>query len=455
MANPFRDGSDALGAPAAPSLSSSQSPSQSPPPPLHSPEAGPACETTSLDDRLNVGVSASLTLGSDALLVLDDTPVDSKRIRCCGLSLAGKNNSTRSISYYHILWAEQADDGRIVIEYAHTISKTSLRPAIISYRLDKPGSAVAAAWIEKLLARAYGASQRNKRIKVLINPFGGPGGAEKTYYKQIAPIFASARCELSVEKTQYNGHAVEIGQNLDIDTYDVVACCSGDGVPHEVWNGLGKRSDAALALYKTAVVQLPCGSGNALSWNFNGTSDASAAALAIVKGLRTPLDLASVTQGDQRILSFLSQTLGIIAEADLATEHLRWMGGHRFTWGILTRLVRKKSYPVDIAVQVTHATKPAIRAAYRAATAHASSHNHVDTRPVPLATQPLPPSSTAQTRPLYPQNGPSSPTPTSAPSTQATWPTCRPTQTFFPPPSPQTAVSTSFASAPIFRVEGP
>ncbi|KAI1534144.1 LCB5 Sphingosine kinase and enzyme related to eukaryotic diacylglycerol kinase [Pyrenophora tritici-repentis] len=297
--------------------------------------------------------------------------------------------STRSIPFYNILWAEHAEDGHIVIEYAQTISKTSVRPAVISYPLDKPGSAVAAAWIEKLLDRAYGASQRNKRIKVLINPFGGPGGAEKTYYKQIAPIFTSARCELSVEKTQYNGHAVEIGQNLDIDTYDVVACCSGDGVPHEVWNGLGKRQDAALALYKTAVVQLPCGSGNALSWNFNGTNDASAAALAVVKGLRTPLDLASITQGNQRILSFLSQTLGTIAEADLSTEHLRWMGSHRFTWGILTRLLTKKTYPADIAIKVEHATKPSIRAFYRAEAAKASPPTAA--RPLPPPTQGLPP----------------------------------------------------------------
>ncbi|EDU44448.1 sphingoid long chain base kinase 4 [Pyrenophora tritici-repentis Pt-1C-BFP] len=375
--NPFRDVSDSLVAPVAPSQS---------PPPSHSSE--PAWETTSVADTLNVGSTASLTLGTDSLVVLDETRVDNKST-CCSLSLAGKNKSTRSIPFYNILWAEHAEDGHIVIEYAQTISKTSVRPAVISYPLDKPGSAVAAAWIEKLLDRAYGASQRNKRIKVLINPFGGPGGAEKTYYKQIAPIFTSARCELSVEKTQYNGHAVEIGQNLDIDTYDVVACCSGDGVPHEVWNGLGKRQDAALALYKTAVVQLPCGSGNALSWNFNGTNDASAAALAVVKGLRTPLDLASITQGNQRILSFLSQTLGTIAEADLSTEHLRWMGSHRFTWGILTRLLTKKTYPADIAIKVEHATKPSIRAFYRAEAAKASPTT--DARPLPPPTQGLPP----------------------------------------------------------------
>jgi sphingosine kinase len=129
----------------------------------------------------------------------------------------------------------------------------------------------------------------------------------------IAPILAAARCELDVQKTERNGHGIEIAQNLDIEAYDVVACCSGDGVPHEVWNGLGKRPDAALALHKIAIAQLPCGSGNAASLNFNGTDNPSLAALAVVKGLRTPLDLSSITQGTTRTLSFLSQSVGIVA----------------------------------------------------------------------------------------------------------------------------------------------
>lgn len=145
-----------------------------------------------------------------------------------------------------------------------------------------------------------------------------------------------------------------------------MACCSGDGIPHEVWNGLGKRDDAARALAKVAVAQLPCGSGNAMSLNFNGTDSPSLAAVAVVKGLRTPLDLVSVTQEDRRMLSFLSQSVGIVAECDLATENLRWMGSARFTYGFLVRLIRQSVYPADIAIKVEHDTKAAVREVYRA-----------------------------------------------------------------------------------------
>jgi sphingosine kinase len=223
---------------------------------------------------------------------------------------------------------------------------------------------------------------------VLINPFGGQGGATKMYHKLIAPILAAARCELDVQKTEHQGHGVEIAQNIDIDAYDVIACCSGDGIPHEVWNGLGKRPDAARALQKIAVAQLPCGSGNAASLNFNGTDNPSLAALAIVKGLRTPLDLASVTQGDRRTLSFLSQSVGIVAETDLATEHLRWMGSTRFTYGFLVRLINKTVYPADIAIKVEYDNKSAVREAYRAEAS--KPPRNVDDRVIPTPHDSLP-----------------------------------------------------------------
>lgn len=199
---------------------------------------------------------------------------------------------------------------------------------------------------------------------MLINPFGGAGKAAKLYTREIEPIFAAARCEVDVERTTHRGHAVEIAESLDINAFDVLASASGDGLPHECINGLAKKSNAAEALRKIAVVQLPCGTGNAMSWNLNGTGECSTAALCIVKGVRTPFDLASVTQGDKRTLSFLSQSLGIVAESDLGTEHLRWIGDARFTFGFLVRLIGKTLYPIEIAVKTEIEDKREIKRHY-------------------------------------------------------------------------------------------
>jgi sphingosine kinase len=211
-------------------------------------------------------------------------------------------------------------------------------------------------------------------MKVLINPFGGQGKAQKYWTRDIEPIFRAARCEINAETTLRSRHAVEIAQELDVERWDVVACCSGDGLPYEVFNGLARKKNARHALTKLAVVQLPCGSGNAMSLNLNGTDSPSMAALAVVKGLRTPLDLVSITQGEERTLSFLSQSVGIVAECDLGTDNIRWMGNARFTYGFLVRLLGKTVWPCDIAVGVELEDKNTIRDAYRHHVSEASSN---------------------------------------------------------------------------------
>ncbi|KAF2002942.1 sphingoid long chain base kinase-like protein [Amniculicola lignicola CBS 123094] len=346
----------------------------------------PPHPAASVPATLAVGRNAALTLGTDSLVITDEDLVEPKGA-CCGL-LSGQNKTTRSVPFYNVLWAEHSANGEVTIHYAQAVSTTAVRPAIISYQPEKSETRHADIWIEQLLDRAYGASQRRKRMKVLVNPFGGQGNGSKIYNNHIAPIFAAAQCELDVEYTNHNGHAVEIARDLDIDTYDVVACCSGDGVPHEVWNGLSQKDDAARALMKIAVAQLPCGSGNAMSLNFNGTDSPSLAALATVKGLRTPLDLTSITQGDKRTLSFLSQSVGMVAESDLATEHLRWMGSARFTWGALVRLIRKSVYPADIAIKFEVDTKDGVRQKYR--TEAAKPPRKHDDRPLPSHDKALP-----------------------------------------------------------------
>ncbi|KAI4263491.1 MAG: hypothetical protein L6R42_001359 [Xanthoria sp. 1 TBL-2021] len=317
------------------------------------------------DSTLIAGRTASLTLGTDSLIVLDEGFAQRQRWSCCGL-LRNESKTTHAIPFYNILWAELSQF-EISIRYARPTTANVVRVSTINCPVEKPNHPRAISWVEHLLDRAYGESQRKKRIKLLVNPFGGQGKAQKWYLRDIEPIFAAARCEVDFQKTQYQGHAVEIAEKLDADAFDVIAACSGDGLPHEIINGLGKKVDARRALRTIAVVQLPCGTGNAMSWNLNGTDSPSLAALAIVKGIKTPLDLVSITQGGRRTLSFLSQAVGIIADADLATEHLRWLGSARFTYGVLIRLMRKTVYPCDLALKIEVATKAEVREHYRQA----------------------------------------------------------------------------------------
>ncbi|KAL4894026.1 ATP-NAD kinase-like domain-containing protein [Aspergillus ambiguus] len=295
---------------------------------------------------LVVAQSVSLTLGGDSLLVV-------------------ATDDTHSISLFNVLDADLSPGG-LTITYAEPTSKDDVSVAALQYPVADEEKATVEAWVEKLLDQAYGDAQRYKRLKVLINPFGGKGSASKLYHKHAAPIFAAARCRIDAQETTHQGHATDLSEQIDVDAYDAIVCCSGDGLPYEVFNGLGKKPNAREALAKVAVTMLPCGSGNAMAWNLYGTGSVSMAALAIVKGMRTPLDLVSLTQGNTRTLSFLSQSFGIVAESDLGTDNVRWMGAHRFTYGFLVRILQRTIYPCDLAIQVELDDKKAIKSHYNA-----------------------------------------------------------------------------------------
>ncbi|OJJ99179.1 hypothetical protein ASPACDRAFT_60984 [Aspergillus aculeatus ATCC 16872] len=236
---------------------------------------------------------------------------------------------------------------------------------IIHYRVRPEEHVQATTWTQHLLTRAYRHAQPFKRLKVIINPFCS--GAVRKFRTLAAPILAAAHCHFDVEETRYKGHASEIAEQIDLDAYDAIVCCSGDGLPHEAFNGLARRPDAVKALATMAVAMIPCGSGNAMAWNLFGTDDVAQAALAIVKGVTMPLDLLSITQGDRHTVSFLSQSLGVLADSDLKTEHLRWMGDHRFIYGVLTTIAQRTAYPCELAFKTVMGDKVEIQEYYERA----------------------------------------------------------------------------------------
>ncbi|RFU33125.1 hypothetical protein B7463_g3243, partial [Scytalidium lignicola] len=342
----------------------SENPFVDPHDPLPSSDQRPRESPFAMEATLTVGKTATLTLGTDALLALDEEREGggfASAIQCCGLS---SKFNTLSIPFYNILWAELVGS-ELSIQYASPVSKNVVKSTELKYDLEGLGLDVVQPWISQLLDKSYGEAQQQKRALVLVNPHAGKGNAVKWYYNDAEPILQAARCKIDVIITKHGGEAVDIANNMDIDAFDIVVTCSGDGLAYEVFNGLGKRADARKALSKIAVTHIPCGSGNAMSHNLYGTNSPSIAALGIIKGIPTPLDLISITQGDTRTLSFLSQSVGIIAECDLGTENLRWMGSARFTYGFLVRLFGKICYPCDLAVKVAIEDKASIKEHYR------------------------------------------------------------------------------------------
>lgn len=215
-------------------------------------------------------------------------------------------------------------------------------------------------WAEQVMHQAYEASgvKCGRRLKILVNPHGGVKKGANIFEKTVEPIFRFAQCISDITYTTHNRHAYEIAKDLSLD-YDAVVTVSGDGIVHEVLNGFAHHEHPRKA-FSIPIAPIPTGSGNGLALNILGREhgfDAAEAALNAIKGKPMRVDVFSITQGGKRTISFMSQSLGLVADADIGTENLRWMGDTRFLVGMLRGIVRFKSCPVQLSYKLAENDK--------------------------------------------------------------------------------------------------
>lgn len=234
---------------------------------------------------------------------------------------------------------------------------------------------------ELILFKAFPNPVERNRILVIINPNGGKGKAHKIFHSKSKPILlASSKAEIHIKETTYHREAYHFIKNHpNLLRYNIICCASGDGIPHEVLNAIYHRKDRSKIFQEMVVSQIPCGSGNALSLSCHGTNNASLASLNILKGRVEQVDLMTCQQesykdnidkiDDEEVaqntrVSFLSQAYGIIAESDINTEYLRFIGPSRFEIGVTSQVLRKKKYPCDVMVQFGKQNKHEVKQHY-------------------------------------------------------------------------------------------
>lgn len=159
----------------------------------------------------------------------------------------------------------------------------------------------------------------------------------------------------------------------------MIATASGDGLVFEVLNGLAERPDAKRAL-RTPIAPIPTGSANACCTNLFGVEDTfnvELATLNIIKGQNLPVDLCSVLlmPSGKRRVSFLSQALGLMVDADIGTENLRWMGDSRFMYGFIRGVAQNKICKARLKLDIVTDDKDSMAATARAAAREAMGGN--------------------------------------------------------------------------------
>ncbi|KAF5180165.1 Sphingosine kinase, partial [Thalictrum thalictroides] len=188
---------------------------------------------------------------------------------------------------------------------------------------------------------------RPKRLFIIVNPYGGNKSASKILNDEVKPLMDAADIQYTVQETQYQLHAKEIAHSLDLSRYDGVVCVSGDGILVEVVNGLLLRKDWDLAI-KVPLGIVLAGTGNgmvkSLLDSVGDSCSVSNAVLAIIRGHKRALDVATVLQGETRFFSVLMLAWGLIADIDIESEKYRWMGSSRLDFYGLVRVLHLRKY---------------------------------------------------------------------------------------------------------------
>ena len=111
-----------------------------------------------------------------------------------------------------------------------------------------------------------------KRFKIFINPKAGKGKAEAIFKKDVLPLLQAAGCTVVEEDpqgtivgishvvtTKAAGDAKAHVDTMMLEHYDAALCVGGDGIVHEVINGLANREDGSVALKRLPIGVIPAG----------------------------------------------------------------------------------------------------------------------------------------------------------------------------------------------------
>jgi len=184
--------------------------------------------------------------------------------------------------------------------------------------------------------------KENRHLLCILNPMSGSKKSLYVYNNLVIPMFKIANITTELKETKYQCHCEEIAYSLDLNKYDGIVSVSGDGLFHELLNGLLSRNDWEKARYMP-IGMINGGTSNALNINFDITSSRHSI-LNIIKGNEMQFDIIRVSQGDKVFFGHLSLSWGVMADTDIQSDNYRFAGRYKYYIAGLIRIILVKKY---------------------------------------------------------------------------------------------------------------
>ncbi|KAK2532612.1 Cerkl isoform A [Columba livia] len=208
-------------------------------------------------------------------------------------------------------------------------------------------------WFKHLKEILDGFQNRPKSLKVFVNPSSHKREATHVYYEKVAPLFKLADIKTDVTVTEYEGHALSVLKECELQAFDGVVCVGGDGSVSEVAHGLllkaqidaGKDTDYIPTPVRAPVPLgvIPAGTTNILAHTLYGTKHAVTAALHIIMGHTQAVDVCTFSTPSKLLRFGFSAMFGFGARTLALAEKHRWMpSGQRKDFAFIKTLAELK-----------------------------------------------------------------------------------------------------------------
>jgi sphingosine kinase len=197
--------------------------------------------------------------------------------------------------------------------------------------------------------------QDRRRLLVLVNPKSGTEKGRSICNEFVVPVLVQAGIDHDIFITTHEHHAEERmkqGQEddslLDVSEYDGVVAIGGDGAIHEIFQGLYSRSDFKELCSKLKLGAIGAGTGNGLAMSLAHSNKQKCTPLdsifLVAKGSTSWMDLAKYQTQSADHLSFLTFSWAIVADLDIESECIRFMGALRFDIWAVWRVIALRKY---------------------------------------------------------------------------------------------------------------
>ncbi|XP_054579144.1 ceramide kinase-like protein isoform X1 [Eptesicus fuscus] len=214
-------------------------------------------------------------------------------------------------------------------------------------------------WFRQFKKILAGFSNRPKSLKIFLNPQSHKKEAKQIYYEKVEPLLKIAGIKTDVTITEYEGHALSLLKECELQGFDGVVCVGGDGSASEVAHALLLRAQQSAGLETDRILSparaqlplgvIPAGSTNVLAHSLHGIPHVVTATLHIIMGHIQPVDVCTFSTTGKLLRFGFSAMFGFGGRTLALAEKHRWMSPtQRRDFAVIKALAKLKPEDCEI-----------------------------------------------------------------------------------------------------------